>query len=161
LLAAARHESGTARGTADALEVAEEAAATCAGLVSQRDLDLEVAPPARPVRVGVELELAERILQPILENACRYGTSSIRVSIDRDSRAVRYAVDDDGPGIAVAEREEIFEPGTRGRLGRENGTDGAGLGLALARRLARGVDGDVEAVAGVGAGRFVVTLPAG
>jgi len=97
----------------------------------------------------------------VLENACRYGVSSIRVSIERDSLAVRYAIEDDGPGVADEERERIFEPGLRGRRGSANGSTGAGLGLSLARRLARGVDGDVEVTAGTGRGRFVVTLPAG
>jgi signal transduction histidine kinase len=85
----------------------------------------------------------------------------VSVSIGRDSRAVHYAIDDDGPGVASAESDQIFEPGARGRLGLTNGSSGAGLGLALARRLARGVDGNVEVVADLGRGRFVVTLPAG
>jgi signal transduction histidine kinase len=158
LVAAARHQTG-GRGTADAYAVAAEAAGACAGLISSRGLELELRPPAYPVRVGVELDLAERILQPVLENACRYGESTIRISIDRDRRAVYYAIEDDGPGVDADEREQIFEPGIRGRLGLANGTAGAGLGLALARRLARGVDGNVEAAAGTGHGRFVVTLP--
>jgi len=160
LVAAARHQTG-GRGTADAYEVAYGAVGACASLIASRGLDLEVAEPRHPVRIGVELELAERILQPVLENACRYGTHTVRVSIDRDSRAVRYSIEDDGPGVDATEREQIFEPGLRGRLGLANGNSGAGLGLALSRRLARGVDGDVEAVAGSGHGRFVVTLPAG
>jgi signal transduction histidine kinase len=159
LVAAARHQTG-GRGTADAYDIAASAAGACAGLISVRGLELELRPPANPVRVGVELDLAERILQPVLENACRYGTSTIRVSIDRDRRAVYYAIEDDGPGVAAGEQERIFEPGVRGRLGLANGTAGAGLGLALARRLARGVDGNVEAAADAGHGRFVVTLPA-
>jgi signal transduction histidine kinase len=159
LVAAARHQTGR-RGTADAYDVAAGAAGACAGLISARGLELDLRPPANPVRVGVELDLAERILQPVLENACRYGSSTIRVSIDRDRRSVYYAIEDDGPGVDATEQEQIFEPGVRGRLGSANGTAGAGLGLALARRLARGVDGNVEASADTGHGRFVVTLPA-
>jgi len=71
---------------------------------------------------------------------------------------VLYVVEDDGPGVTEEERERIFEPGVRGAAA--NGADGAGLGLALARRLARGASGDVTAEPG-GAGRFVVRLPAG
>ena len=69
---------------------------------------------------------------------------------------VRLAVHDDGPGIAADEVERIFEPGVRG-----NGppSDGAGLGLALARRLARTCGGDVVAHPG-SHGCVVLELPA-
>jgi signal transduction histidine kinase len=160
LIAAVRHQTG-GRGTADAFEIASGAVGACSALISSRGLELDVTQPPHPVRVGVELELAERILQPVVENACRYGTHAVKVSIDRNSRAVRYSIDDDGPGVDAAEQEHIFEPGVRGRVGLADGGAGAGLGLALARRLARGVDGNVEAVAAAGHGRFVVTLPAG
>lgn len=161
LVAAARHGAGSSRGTADAYSVVVEAAAACAGLAAERSLELAVEPPAHTIRVGVEPDLAERILQPILENACRYGKTRVTVAIERERSAVCYAVDDDGPGLADDELERIFEPGVRGRLGEANGTAGAGLGLALARRLARGVAGEIEAVAGTHGGRFVVRLPSG
>ena len=60
----------------------------------------------------------------------------MRVSIERRDSTVRYLVTDDGPGVSDDERERIFEPGVRGRLGEAGGSDGAGLGLSLARRLA-------------------------
>jgi signal transduction histidine kinase len=161
LVAAFRHQAGTRRGTADAYGVAEAGLEACAGLASDRELDLHVSEPDRPVRVGVELELAERILEPVLENACRYGARSVRVKIERSKQAVRYVVEDDGPGVGEDEAETIFDPGVRGRLGLASGSAGAGLGLALARRLARGVDGEVEADAGATGGRFLVTLPVG
>ena len=161
LVAAARHESGATRGTADAFAVAAEAAAACGELAAERELDLELERPARPARLGVEAELAERILQPILDNACRYGRHSVRVAIERTPAGVVYTVDDDGPGVAKDERERIFEPGVRGHLGAGNGAGGAGLGLALARRLARSASGEVEAVAAHRGGRFLVRLPAG
>ena len=65
---------------------------------------------------------------------------------------------DDGVGVAPDESERIFEPGVRGSAAR-NGSEGAGLGLALTRRLARSTGGDIDALAGTGGGRFVVTLP--
>jgi two-component system OmpR family sensor kinase len=160
LVAAARHETGTTRGTADAYAVATEAVAACADLAARRRLSLEVERPAQPVRVGVEAELAERILQPIVENACRYGRRHVRVSIERARTSVVYAVDDDGSGVAAEEAERIFDPGARGRSAVRNG-DGAGLGLALARRLARSAAGEVEALVDGRGGRFRVQLPAG
>ncbi|HZR96451.1 MAG TPA: HAMP domain-containing sensor histidine kinase [Gaiellaceae bacterium] len=158
LMAAARHEAGSERGTADAYDVAEEAAAGLAQLASERDLDVRVVRPPSALRVGVDLEYGERILQPLLDNACRYGAKSVNVTIDRANGGVRYTIEDDGPGLDADERDRIFEPGMRGSASR--GDDGgAGLGLALARRLARSVSGDVAAVDGDGGARFVVTLP--
>jgi signal transduction histidine kinase len=161
LVAAFRHAAGSRRGTADAYGVAESGLAACVTLASERELDLRVSEPDRPVRVGVELELAERILEPVLENACRYGERQVSVKIERSNHGVCYVVEDDGPGIAADEVDMIFDPGVRGRLGVTSGFAGAGLGLALARRLARGVDGDVEADADAVGGRFLVTLPVG
>jgi signal transduction histidine kinase len=158
LIAAARHETGTARGTADAFAVAAEAAGACAGLAADRQLEVTVERPQRPIRLGVESEFGERILQPIIENACRYGRGYVQVSIERARGVVLYAVDDDGPGVAEDERERIFEPGARGRFAAR---DGAGLGLALARRLARSAAGEIEAVARDDGARFLVRLPAG
>jgi signal transduction histidine kinase len=158
LLAAARYEAGTTHGTADAHDVATEAASVCAGLAPERDLDFEIERPTLPIRIGVEGEFAERILQPIFENACRYGRSVVSVAIERVGSSVRYAVSDDGPGVTDAESERIFEPGVRGSAA--NGS-GSGLGLSLARRLAESVAGEIEVVPDASGGRFVVRLPAG
>jgi signal transduction histidine kinase len=159
LVAAARHEAGSLRGTADAYEVATDAAEGCSGLTSDRGVELVVEQPSRPIRIGVDPDIAERILQPVLENACRYGTSTVNVAIGHSGPAVQYAVADDGPGVRDEERERIFEPGVRGTA--SNGYDGSGLGLSLARRLAQSVAGEVEAVPDADGGRFLIRLPAG
>ena len=70
-------------------------------------------------------------------------------------------VDDDGPGVRADERELIFEPGTRGSAAAGSRHDGAGLGLALARRLARAAGGDIDARPAADGGHFTVRLPAG
>ena len=161
LVAAARHEVAGDRGMSDAESVARGATEACIGLAEERHLDVEVSHPVRPIRVGVDTDLAERILQPVIENACRYASSRVRVAIDRADSAVTYIVEDDGPGVREEERERIFEPGARGAAAGTNGNSGAGLGLSLARRLARSVDGDVEADAAESGARFVVRLPTG
>lgn len=158
LVAAARYEARGERGTADAHAVATGAALACSGLAGERDLELQVTRPARTLRIGVDADLAERIIQPVLENACRYSSTTIRVDIRNENSSVIYAVEDDGPGVAIDERERIFEPGVRGTAARQ-GEPGAGLGLALARRLARTIDGDVIADTAAG-GRFLIKLPA-
>ena len=122
---------------------------------------IDFAPPGRPVAIGVDADLAERILQPILENACRYGTKVIDVSLTRaDGSRVVARVADDGPGLAADELDAVFEPGVRGTASTAY-EGGAGLGLALARRLARAAGGDVrsESPSPGRGGSFVVELP--
>jgi signal transduction histidine kinase len=157
LVAAAQH-SAQPQGVANAQEVAEAIVAACSDEASSRGVDLALAKPRGRVRIGVDQDLAERILHPVVENACRYGRSAVRVAVAREGSTVLFSVDDDGPGVEDAEQEAIFEPAVRGSAGR-SATSGAGLGLALARRLARAASGDVEARPG-GRGQFVVRLPA-
>jgi signal transduction histidine kinase len=111
------------------------------------------------VRVGVDPQLAVRTLQPVVDNAVRYGRGRVRLSMARNGTKVVYLVEDDGPGVADAEREHIFEPGLRGAAAQGADGEGAGLGLALARRLARAAAGDVESLPSANGGRFAVSLP--
>jgi len=104
-------------------------------------------------------DLVERILSPLLENACRHGVSTVEVSVRADNGAVVIDVVDDGPGVSAEDADRIFEPGIRA-ANSPNGDAGAraGLGLALARRLAQAARGTVTVQPGSG-GRFRVRLP--
>ena len=158
LLAAARQEASPL-GVADAAAVANAVADACRPLADDLGVELDVSEEPLPVRVGVDPDLAERILHPVLDNACRYARAHVTLSLARTDGVVIFSVSDDGPGVALDEAETIFEPATRGEAGRRTGPS-AGLGLALARRLARSASGDVEAEPSTGGGRFVVRLPA-
>lgn len=158
LMATARQESLLPRGAGDAADAAARVVAACEPLGARHGVRLEMAAPEGPSRAGVEEQVIERILQPIVENACRFATARVRVAVATDERGVALEVSDDGPGVAEADREAIFEPGTRrGPSGGRAG--GAGLGLSLSRRLARAAGGDVESLDSVTGGRFVVRLP--
>ncbi len=158
LLAAAHEEAGP-RGVSDGAAVARAAADACRPVAEQRGLTVTVDGGQRRHRIGVDADLAERILHPVVDNACRYGRAVVSVSVVRDDGAVLFTVADDGPGVGDDEQESIFEPARRGRAGLGAGPS-AGLGLALARRLARSVSGDVQAAVCPEGGRFEIRLPA-
>ncbi|MEU1371605.1 HAMP domain-containing sensor histidine kinase [Streptomyces sp. NPDC005803] len=111
-------------------------------------------------KAGVQAALLERIVSPLLANATRYATSRVTISARRESTGVCIDVVDDGPGVPECFAAQLFQPGRRADPG--DGHLGAGLGLSLARRLARSAGGEVthdsEHVPGA---RFTVTLPAG
>ena len=154
LLAAARAETAGDRGVSDIDRSARRVAAACA----DRGIAIEISRAAAPLRAGAEADVVERILAPLLENGCRYARSRVRVGFSRDNGQVRVRIEDDGPGVAPEDRERIFEPGFRDDVA-DGGHPGAGLGLALARRLARAARGDVTCVSGPEGGVFEVRLP--
>jgi signal transduction histidine kinase len=158
LIAAARAELDLRGASSDPVAAMHAAAQNCAHPDSPRIL---VQPPADPMRVAVEAHLLERILAPLLENACRHASHEIRVRLAPRAGAVQIVVEDDGPGIADEDLERIFEPGWQGSHVPAGTTQvlGAGLGLALARRLARSAGGEVRADPSPAGARFVVALP--
>jgi len=107
---------------------------------------------------GAPEDIVERILTPLLGNALRYATDLITITITA-GRGARIAVSDDGPGIAPHVVATLFEPGRRGDP--RDGHDGAGLGLALARRLARTAGGDVVLARATPDTTFEIRLPPG
>jgi signal transduction histidine kinase len=122
------------------------------------DLAVDVAVPAR-LAVGVEAVLLERVVSPLLDNAVRHAVGRVVVSAEPAGSRVLLRVRDDGAGVAPADVERVFEPGWRGEPA--DGHDGAGLGLALARRLVHAAGGKVH-VEPVGPGAtFLLDLPAG
>ena len=141
LLASARGDL-EAMGTADAARISKQCSQACAAVAADRGVELGAVAPPTPLRIGIDADAAERVLAPLVENACRYARSRAEIRLRANGDHVEYVVADDGPGVDPSERERIFEPGTRGSAGRDD-ADGAGLGLALARRLARSLDGDV------------------
>jgi len=161
LVAAAQHESGLPRGHCDVSAVLEDLAeASCDG-PGERHVRLEREAPTARLVLGVDADVAARILQPVVENGCRLAASAVCVSAERAGSGVDIHIDDDGPGVREDERERIFEPGARGRAAAEGAYAGAGLGLALARRLARAAGGDITVRPAADGGHFTARLPAG
>jgi signal transduction histidine kinase len=105
-------------------------------------------------------EAVKRALRNLIENAVNYGEQAEVTLATTDTEAVVTIVDQ-GPGIPEAERERVFEPFYRLEQSRNRETGGAGLGLAIARTLIRGMGGEIRLGPGPdGQGLKVsVTLP--
>ena len=84
----------------------------------------------------------KRCLANLVSNAARYAPS-IAITGHRDHRYLTVTVDDDGPGIPAALREEVFKPFLRLDTARNQNEGGTGLGLAIARDIARSHGGDI------------------
>jgi signal transduction histidine kinase len=115
------------------------------------------APDALPPWQGDGSALSE-IVANLLENAFRYSRSGGAIGLHCGvDDALELSIWDSGPVIPSEERERIFAKGERGSSGAQ--LDGSGLGLALARDLARSLGGELELV--VPASTVDARLPAG
>ena len=103
----------------------------------------------------------KRCLSNLLENAVRYGGGA-HVLVRDDPHELAILIDDNGPGIPEEKLEQMFEPFRRGEDSRNRDTGGVGLGLAIARNLARAHGGEVTlANRPEGGLRVRVALPRG
>lgn len=128
-----------------------------AGLALQREL------PAAPLAVMADRDALEQIVLNLLDNACKYATAGAEVTVvlaPRVGGGADLRVLDRGPGVPPAHRERIFEKFHRVDDTLTAEKHGAGLGLSIARQLARGLGGELryESRAGGGAA-FVLELP--
>jgi signal transduction histidine kinase len=131
----------------DLAAIARRAAET----VEPGPIRLEVAGGRAPLH-GDPVAL-QRVLTNLLENAIRHARTRVDVTVSPG----RVEVADDGPGFTRDDLPHVFEPLFRGDRARSGGR--AGLGLAIARRLARAHGGEVEAANGATGARVTVTLP--
>ena len=105
--------------------------------------------------------LARRVLEEIVDNACRFSPTDRHVEIHVEAdHVVSVRIRDFGPGIADADRDRIFEPLEQVEALDARTHEGVGIGLSLARTAARATDGDlVLEHTGPGGSTFLWTLP--
>jgi signal transduction histidine kinase len=117
---------------------------------------------AEPFQLTGDPRLLQRLLRNLLENARRYAPQrSPEVSLSRDADWLLLAISDFGPGVAVAERERIFEPFYRA-AGSSESAGGVGLGLSLVRQIVQLHGGTVvctSRVDGANGSRFECRFP--
>jgi signal transduction histidine kinase len=132
--------------------------------IAEAGLKLDLVDTAAPAScvVKTDLDAVEQIVINLLDNACKYAAGGGEVTVFLNGAgALSLTVADRGPGIPSSHREKIFEKFHRvdDRLTAAQG--GAGLGLGIARQLARGLGGDLTySPREGGGGEFTLTLPA-
>ena len=168
LLTLAREEPGvsaTAASTVDLAALAREVIADLAPLAGAKGIDLGLSSTTTSV-LGGDPDALRTLISNLVDNAIRYTPAGGRVDVALadDVGGVVLSVRDSGPGIAIEDRERVFDRFYRGSGA--GGIRGSGLGLAIVKRIAERHRADVELGPGIdgrGLGvtvRFTETIPA-
>jgi signal transduction histidine kinase len=124
-----------------------------------RSVELSADPDDDTTVTGDKLSL-ERAVSNLLDNADRHAGGPKAVHVDRDEDRVLVIVDDGGPGVAIEDRERIFERFARGQGASRRSLPGAGLGLAIVAETATRHGGAAWCSdAPDGGARFTLSLP--
>jgi signal transduction histidine kinase len=114
------------------------------------------------ITANVDPSALRQAMLNLLDNAVKYGRAGqvIGVRLTASRGVARIEVDDEGNGIAAAERESVFDRFTRGEAARGAGIAGTGVGLAIVRDVARLHGGTARAESSPqGSARMVIELP--
>lgn len=96
----------------------------------------------------------------LIRNACRYATRNVEITFEAGNEICAIHVDDDGQGIPAGARDKIFEPFFRMDESRNRSSGGYGLGLAIAKRIAKWHKGSISVDKSPSKGaRFTLYLP--
>jgi signal transduction histidine kinase len=104
--------------------------------------------------ISAPIDLALRALSPLVDNAFRHARTAVTFAVAIKDRTVTITVSDDGAGIIEADSDSLFTSGHRAQS-----SEGAGLGLALSRRVARSLGGDVQLTSPAAPTSFTLALP--
>lgn len=155
LLVAVRDDVGDVAIVPESIDVVAHLSELGAVHSAEAEWDL----PDEAVTAWVDPQRFRQIVRNLLTNAERHGGAGIRVGVSREDRNVIVRVSDDGGGVPPAEVERIFEPYQRA-AGAEVKKGSVGLGLSVARRLARLMRGDLDYVQEGNWATFRLSLPA-
>ena len=136
------------------------------GMARERGVELSIG--TAPTPIVTDPQRVRQVLTNLVSNAIKYTPSggNVRVSVVHEQRprggdeAIGIEVRDTGPGIPVDLQTKVFEEFFRVRNAGANGADGNGLGLAISRRIARLLGGDITYADGDGGGSvFTLWFP--
>lgn len=126
-------------------------------------LELELTSNTEPANVHADVSAVERILVNLVDNACKYAAATegaIHLETGQDGKFALLRVRDHGPGIPGEDRRRLFRPFFKSAREAAHSAPGVGLGLALSRRLARQMGGDLRIEDRTPDGAcFVLSLP--
>ncbi|MDX1964248.1 MAG: ATP-binding protein [Pirellulales bacterium] len=132
---------------------------------AEMELVEEISPPSTAQKILADPGAVEQILFNLIDNAAKYAATAVdrRVvfSAAVESNWLRLKVRDFGPGISPAARAKLFEPFNKSAADAAGSAPGVGLGLALSRRLAREMGGDLRICPGSDGTCFELLLPLG
>jgi signal transduction histidine kinase len=163
LLEISRYDVGAAALELEHFEIVEfvQQAVRVAGQESR----VSHAPSAERLVVQADRRRLAQVMTNLLENARNHASGATEIQVDHDDSTVAIRVIDEGPGVAPADRDVIFDRFSRGRRSGSGGRfTGTGLGLALVAEHVRLHGGTIQATDradGHSGACFVVTLPAG
>ena len=169
VLAYARLERGRIDGHIEVLPVGRIVDA-CRGRLADRaaqagmELVVEGDPAAMETVVRANPSAAEQILFNLVDNACKYAAAAedkrIHLAVESSDASVRLRVRDHGPGVAAGVRGRLFRPFSKSAREAAHSAPGVGLGLALSRRLAQDMGGQLRLDESGGEGAcFELALP--
>jgi signal transduction histidine kinase len=150
-------QTGQNHGAVDLAALAAEAVVMLDASAEEHQVTIDLQAIERLRANGDERGVIQ-ILVNLIANAIHHSPAEgvVRLTFAQGSASASVTVADQGPGIAAADQQRIFERFERAHQ-REGGT---GLGLAISRRLARSMGGDVTLDSAPGRGaRFTLTLP--
>ncbi|MBN8245951.1 MAG: HAMP domain-containing histidine kinase [Verrucomicrobia bacterium] len=148
----------------DLRDVVREAVETCRPPLEAAGVVLRLPPMAEPIRVSGDRDALVQVAVNLLSNVEKYAARGGEVVIELGDGApgpgVHLRVLDRGPGVPAGWEERIFEQFVRADDSLTSGIPGSGLGLTLARQMARAHGGDIHCTRRAGGGTcFTLTLP--
>jgi len=124
------------------------------------ELCLECAEASQIASAQFDTALLRRAIGNLVRNAAKYGNGMVRVFLVHKQNGWRIQVDDDGPGIPLEKREQIFEAFSRLDTSRNKSTGGYGLGLAIVKQVVDLHQGVVSVGdSNLGGSCFTITIP--
>jgi len=140
--------------------VLERAADTMKPIAAQAGVTIDFAPVTLPLYA--DLERLTQVVINLLANAVRFAPrgSTIRVGVEHDAGQLRITIDDQGPGVPLSFRQEIFEPFKQVKGSTAHNQGGTGLGLTISHAIVKQHGGNILVGDAPGGGaRFTIELP--
>lgn len=132
-------------------------------MAEAKEIAVSLTYPLQPVMVVADPVKINQVLTNLFTNAIKYSerNTSVSIALAVEGQQAKISVQDQGPGMSSEEQAQLFQPfGRVARLKTTGGESSTGLGLAIARRIIEGHDGQIDVISQPGQGsNFWFTLP--